>query len=368
MRYVLLTLVLAAAAWFGYGFLAGDKEARASGKDVPVAGEVVSQVPLEPGSGGSPPAGEPKGGEATPAAPRPKGGKAAGPSRTADAGLGRLERTLSRGDTKEAARIVKAEAPRLASSREFRALAEKAARKAFRAGELERAARILTDLVDSWTRGPLGKDDLAELEGVRRLLNRVMDELLFNPGGAWRSRTYKVKRGDALERIARHFGRAEGNRITAGFLEAVNRTPAQRLRAGQNLRIPLGKFHVVVEKKSFILKLFLDDILVRFYRVGLGKDGKTPSARFTVLLKQKNPVWWHPTKGPIPHGHPDNPLGDYFIKLKSDRYTGFGIHGTRESERDSIGKEESQGCVRMLPEDVKELFSFLPKGAEVLIR
>ncbi len=365
MRYFILTLVLAVLAWFGYGFLAGEKESRAVEKNPPVSAEVLSTTPMVPGGGlpekEAPPAGTPgkAGGKA-------EGAPAPGPSLERE--LKAVENVLGRGDLKSLARLVREKAPDLAGDTRFRSLALQGAAKALEKGDAERAARILSDLLDCWTRGPLPENDLGEFERARALLGRVMNVLLFNPGGAWRSRTYLVKRGDVLERIARRFGRTEGYRVTPGFLEAVNRTTARRLRAGQKLRIPLGRLHVVVEKRSFVLKLFLDDVLIRIYRVGLGKDGKTPSADFTVLLKQKNPVWWNPEKGPIPHGHPDNPLGDYFIKLKSDRYTGFGIHGTRPRDRDTIGKEASQGCVRMLPEDIEELFAFLPKGAEVKIR
>ena len=365
MRYFILTLVLAVLAWFGYDFLAGKKESRAAGRNLPASGEVLSTTPMVPGGGISEK--KPVQGE-TPGSAGEKAGSAPAPAPSSRGEIKVVERLLGRGDLKSLARMVREKAPDLAGNPKFRSFALQGARKALEKGDAERAARILTDLLDAWTRGPLGEKDLAEFERASALLRRVMNVLLFNPGGAWRSRTYLVKRGDVLERIARRFGRAEGYRVTPGFLEAVNRITARRLRAGQKLRIPLGRLHVVVEKKSFVLKLFLDDVLIRIYRVGLGKDGKTPSADFTVLLKQKNPVWWNPTKGPIPHGHPDNPLGDYFIKLKSDRYTGFGIHGTRPRDRDTIGKEASQGCVRMLPEDIEELFAFLPKGAEVKIR
>jgi lipoprotein-anchoring transpeptidase ErfK/SrfK len=45
---------------------------------------------------------------------------------------------------------------------------------------------------------------------------------------------------------------------------------------------------------------------------------------------------------------------------------GFGIHGT--SQRDSIGGETSNGCIRMLNEDVEEVFLLIPRGTEVVIQ
>jgi lipoprotein-anchoring transpeptidase ErfK/SrfK len=45
--------------------------------------------------------------------------------------------------------------------------------------------------------------------------------------------------------------------------------------------------------------------------------------------------------------------------------TGFGIHGTWQ--RDSIGKQSSAGCIRMLNEDVEELFDLVPRKISVTI-
>ncbi|MBM3248214.1 MAG: L,D-transpeptidase, partial [Candidatus Omnitrophica bacterium] len=43
----------------------------------------------------------------------------------------------------------------------------------------------------------------------------------------------------------------------------------------------------------------------------------------------------------------------------------YGIHGTTEPE--SIGKQATKGCVRMINKDVEELYSILPVGTEVTI-
>ena len=43
----------------------------------------------------------------------------------------------------------------------------------------------------------------------------------------------------------------------------------------------------------------------------------------------------------------------------------YAIHGTNEPE--SIGKDESLGCIRMLKEDLEELFDMAPKGTKVTI-
>lgn len=43
----------------------------------------------------------------------------------------------------------------------------------------------------------------------------------------------------------------------------------------------------------------------------------------------------------------------------------YAIHGTDEPE--SIGKDESLGCIRMSRKDVEELFAMVPMGTKVQI-
>jgi lipoprotein-anchoring transpeptidase ErfK/SrfK len=44
---------------------------------------------------------------------------------------------------------------------------------------------------------------------------------------------------------------------------------------------------------------------------------------------------------------------------------GYGIHGTTEPE--TIGKQATQGCIRMVNSDVEELYAIVPEGTEVTI-
>ena len=187
-----------------------------------------------------------------------------------EAALGALEGSLKSGDLKAFTRLVKEGAGRYCGNPRFRSMALKGAEKALETGALERSARILTEVLDLWTRGPLKKEEQAELMRTVSVLDRVMSELLFSPGGAWRSRTWVVKRGDVLERIARRFRKAEGNRVTPGFIEAVNRITAKQLRPGQKLRIPLGRLHVVVEAE--------DDRTMRTARLAGGRVVTAPGA------------------------------------------------------------------------------------------
>jgi len=44
---------------------------------------------------------------------------------------------------------------------------------------------------------------------------------------------------------------------------------------------------------------------------------------------------------------------------------GFGIHGTTEPQ--TLGRQVTQGCVRMLNAEVEELYAIVPVGTEVTI-
>ena len=82
---------------------------------------------------------------------------------------------------------------------------------------------------------------------------------------------------------------------------------------------------------------------------------------FKVLEKMRDPTYYGPD-GVIEHDDPKNPLGEYWLDL-GDTY---GIHGTIDES--SIGKAESQGCIRMKNRDIADVYDLLTVGSEVLIR
>ncbi len=51
--------------------------------------------------------------------------------------------------------------------------------------------------------------------------------------------------------------------------------------------------------------------------------------------------------------------------IKNGKDTLYRIHGTTEPE--SIGKAVSSGCIRMLNQDVIDLYNRIPKGAKVVV-
>lgn len=125
---------------------------------------------------------------------------------------------------------------------------------------------------------------------------------------------------------------------------------------------------IVINKTKKILTVYKNGEIYKKYPVALGKHSSpTPDHKFTIINKIVDPYWggmggkYTPVRG----GAPNNPLGRRWLGLSTDRYKGYGIHGN--SDPFSIGKFISAGCIRMINEDVEELFEYIPIGTEVWI-
>jgi L,D-transpeptidase ErfK/SrfK len=111
--------------------------------------------------------------------------------------------------------------------------------------------------------------------------------------------------------------------------------------------------------------------LVKTYPIGIGDEGAdTPAGKFKVTEKIVHPAWHVPASirkekpelpEVVPPG-PNNPMGDYAMRLSLGTIL---IHGTDVPW--GIGKRVSHGCIRMYPEDIKELFYSVPVGTKVTI-
>jgi lipoprotein-anchoring transpeptidase ErfK/SrfK len=62
----------------------------------------------------------------------------------------------------------------------------------------------------------------------------------------------------------------------------------------------------------------------------------------------------------------DNPLGARALYLfEGSKDTLYRIHGTNQPE--TIGQALSSGCIRMLNEDVMDLYQRVPEGSKVVV-
>ena len=126
---------------------------------------------------------------------------------------------------------------------------------------------------------------------------------------------------------------------------------------------------LTVDRSNFQLRLWKNLELVKTYGIAVGQVGMdTPAGLYHIQNKAVDPAWTVPNSDwagdlagqVIPPG-PDNPLKARWMGI----YDGAGIHGT--DARDSIGSAASHGCVRMLVEDVIELYDQVPVGAPIYI-
>lgn len=114
---------------------------------------------------------------------------------------------------------------------------------------------------------------------------------------------------------------------------------------------------------------------VMTFPVGIGRENwATPTGAMKIMQKVAKPHWIVPASvredsaksgivlpNVVPPG-PDNPLGDYALRLSNPTYL---VHGTNHPE--AVGRRSTAGCIRLYPEDIEELFQLVHVGTPVLI-
>ena len=87
----------------------------------------------------------------------------------------------------------------------------------------------------------------------------------------------------------------------------------------------------------------------------------TPVGNFKIINKLPNPTWFKAGAVVAPNS-PDNILGSRWLGFD---LPGYGIHGT--TDPGNLGKQITQGCIRMSNSDIEELYAIVPLGTEVTI-
>lgn len=110
------------------------------------------------------------------------------------------------------------------------------------------------------------------------------------------------------------------------------------------------------------------------YPVAVPKRGKEWSGYAEIDGKYLRPDWTPPAvvradhpelPELIPGGSPRNPMGVAALTLDRGEVA---IHGTSPRMRASIGSAASYGCIRMLNEDVSDLYSRVDVGSPVIMQ
>lgn len=127
---------------------------------------------------------------------------------------------------------------------------------------------------------------------------------------------------------------------------------------------------IVIDTANTYLYLVLGGGKAMRYGIGVGREGFTWSGVKTVARKAEWPDWIPPQEMLVrqPYlprfmaGGPGNPLGARAMYLSGTLYR---IHGTNAPS--TIGQRVSSGCIRMLNEDVIDLYSRVSVGAKVVV-
>lgn len=177
---------------------------------------------------------------------------------------------------------------------------------------------------------------------------------------------YTVQPNERMESIAKKYN------ISWQYLARLNGMAptverAQRLQAGERLKVIKGPFAAAVDLSDRRITIHHYGYYVCDFPVGIGKDGRSPIGKFKVDDKMENPPYTGTDERTgrryrIAPDDPSNPLGERWISIGDS----YGIHGTIDER--SIGKAESRGCIRLRNADVEWVYDLLTVGSEVVIQ
>jgi len=190
---------------------------------------------------------------------------------------------------------------------------------------------------------------------IRTDIENLNMRIMFSPTIAENSVEYEIQSGDTLYSISKKFG------TTVELLKKANELESNLIHPGQHIKIILSEFSVFVDKSSNTLTLNGDEDIVKTYSVSTGKDNSTPVGTFEIEEKMVKPLWYK-VGSIVSADSEEYELGTRWMGLSVE---GYGIHGT--SDENSIGKQVTQGCVRMRNDDIVELYTVIPSGTKVII-
>lgn len=118
----------------------------------------------------------------------------------------------------------------------------------------------------------------------------------------------------------------------------------------QYLQAGKSGYSITIDVNNHTLTLIRNGIINKVYPVAVGKPSTpTPKGTFQIVNKAMNP---------------GGPFGARWLGLNAPNGH-YGIHGTNNPS--SIGKDISNGCIRMYNKDVIELYNLVQIGTTVKI-
>ncbi|OCJ18458.1 hypothetical protein A6U87_03495 [Rhizobium sp. AC44/96] len=195
--------------------------------------------------------------------------------------------------------------------------------------------------------------------------------------GANTSRTYGLPVSNPVN--AALYGQVRDTDFTLPAIP-ISRIDPQYLRQEVDYPTKEKPGTIVVDTRTKHLYFIEPNGKAMRYGVGLGREGYAWSGRGVIQWKAKWPRWTPPDE--MVERQPDirsfsaanggmnpglgNPLGARALYIfKGGQDTLYRIHGTPDWQ--SVGKSTSSGCVRMLNQDVVDLYDRVPAKAEIVV-
>lgn len=135
---------------------------------------------------------------------------------------------------------------------------------------------------------------------------------------------------------------------------------------------------IIIDRSQRFLYLVEPDGWAMRYGVGVGREGLSLTGRAKIGRMAEWPSWT-PTANMMRReprlvqyasgvpGGPNNPLGARALYLyRGGRDTMFRIHGTNEPW--TIGQAASSGCIRLINDDIIDLYNRSSVGADVIVQ
>jgi lipoprotein-anchoring transpeptidase ErfK/SrfK len=182
--------------------------------------------------------------------------------------------------------------------------------------------------------------------------------------------------------LATMYGPVEGERFPVPAVKLSEINPAFRRKQVDYVTTEMPGT-IVVDPQHHYLYLVQEGGQAMRYGVGVGREGFGWSGAATINSKQEWPDWYPPKEmvqrqpelkkalaqlqgGLGMPGGPGNPLGARALYLwQGNKDTLYRIHGTVEPW--TIGKSVSSGCIRMINQDVINLYQRVPVGTKVVV-
>lgn len=216
-------------------------------------------------------------------------------------------------------------------------------------GDVEQAKNTYQKLINNF---PASN----EMNNWQKKTEDLNMKILFSPEAIGsKSTLYEIQPGDTLVKIAKKFN------TTPELIMKINNLASDKIFPGKKIKVWTGVLSIVVDKSQNILMLKSDEEVIKTYVVSTGADNSTPVGNFKIITKLSNPAWFK-TGAVVPAGSSENQLGTRWLGFD---LAGYGIHGTNEPQ--NLGKQITQGCVRMANSEAEELFMIVPPGTEVTI-